>query len=275
MSSLCKFAALAVALATAFAACAAQVPLRVCSDPGNLPFSNIRGEGFENQLALWVGHDLGRKVEFVWWPQRVRFIEKRLKAGQCDLVMGVPSGWDLMTTTTPYYRSSYVFISRTDRHLQLRSLHDAPLHNLKIGLHVIGDEMEAVPPARELAANGMMKNIVGYSIYGRPLKENPEAELISAVARGDIDVAVAWGPTAGYFASLSPVPLQLATICQATRRTFWPLYFDISVGVRRGDQTLLRQVNGVIANRKSEISTLLRKYHVPVSRLSKEPQVCE
>ena len=275
MSSLCKIAAVALALATAIGTCVAEVPLRVCSDPGNLPFSNVRGEGFENQLALWVGHDLGRKIDFVWWPQRVRFIEKRLKAGQCDLVMVVPSGWDLMMTSDPYYRSSYVFVSRTDRHLQLHSLHDAPLHKLKIGLHVIGDEMEAVPPARELTANGMAKNIVGYSIYGRPLEQNPEAELITAVAHGDIDVAVAWGPTAGYFASQSPIPLQLAPICQATRRTFWPLYFDISVGVRRGDEALLRQVNRVIADRKSDISGLLRKYHVPVSGLSEEPQVCE
>ncbi len=255
---------LGAALFVGLAAWASDGTLRVCSDPGNLPFSNMRQQGFENHMAQWLGHDLHRNVQFVWWPQKVRFVEKRLKAGQCDVVMGVPSGYDLMATSTPYYRSSYVFVSRRDRGLRLHSLHDAALHNLRIGLHVIGDEMEAVPPARELAANGMLKNIVGYSIYGRPLQENPEADLISAVANEDIDVAVAWGPTAGYFAARSHVPLDVQQICQATRVTFWPMQFDISVGVRRGDDHLLKQVNRFLATHRESIRTLLRSYHVPV-----------
>lgn len=275
MSLLSRVLRVAVFVGVAATLCFAGSPLKVCAEPANLPFSNVRHEGFENQMAQWIAQDLGRKVEFVWWPQRVRFVEKRLKAGQCDLVIGVPAQYGLMSASIPYYRSSYVFVSRRDRHLNLHTLHDESLKTMRIGLHVIGDEMESVPPARLLVAYGMSKNIVGYSIYGRPLAENAPSELIRAVASGDIDVAVAWGPTAGFFASRSSVPLQVSPICQETKKTFWPMQFDISIGVRHGDKALLKEVNRFLSKRKPKIQSLLRSYHVPVANASGQMEGCE
>ena len=104
-----------VALAACSAADASQPVLRVCSDPNNLPFSNEKGEGFENAVARLVANDLGAKLEYTWFPQRRGFIRNTLKAQRCDLVIGVPAGYELVAPTRPYYRSTYVFVSRADR----------------------------------------------------------------------------------------------------------------------------------------------------------------
>jgi quinoprotein dehydrogenase-associated probable ABC transporter substrate-binding protein len=251
-------------------ACASDAPLRVCSAPSDLPFSNSQRQGFENTIAEWIAHDLGRKLEFVWVPQRVRYLEKRVKTGQCDLVTGITADSELLSPTKPYYRSSYMFVSERDRKLHVRTLHDEQLRSMRIGLHLIGDEMEYVPPARELIANGMLQNIVGYNIYGHGLEQNAPAALITAVEKGDIDLAVAWGPTAGYFAARAPVPLTLTPICQATAVTMFPVQFDISMGVRKGDAALLKDVNGVLTQRHRQIERLLRSYHVPLVRAATE-----
>jgi len=274
MFSVSRLALLITAIGLGSYAFAAPPVLRVCADPANLPFSNMRHQGFENQLAEWIAHDLNRKLEFVWWPQRARFMEKRLKAGSCDIVMGIPANFDLMTPTEPYYRSTYVFVSRRDRHLDLHTLHDDALRPLRIGLHLIGDEAEYVPPARELVANGMLKNIVGYSLYGKPLSENPAAELIDAVAKKDVDVAVAWGPTAAYFASKSDVPLTVSPICQTTAKTFFPVQFDMSMGVKKGDAELLQEVNRTLQNRKNQIEALLKTYSVPLTDQAANEKAC-
>src|SRR4051794_36669798 len=91
--------------------------LRVCADPNNLPFSNRRGEGFENAIAALLARDLGRTLAYAWWPQRRGFARNTLSAGACDVMVGVPSGYELAWTTRPYYRSTYVFVTRRDRHL--------------------------------------------------------------------------------------------------------------------------------------------------------------
>src|SRR5690349_16835567 len=114
--------------------------LRVCADPNNLPLSNQRGEGFENKLAELLAQDLGERVEYTWWAQRRGFFRNTLKAGMCDLVIGVPAGFEMASTTRPYYRSTYVFVSRKDRHLNIASLDDPALRKLKIGVQMIGDD---------------------------------------------------------------------------------------------------------------------------------------
>ncbi|HEY8548456.1 MAG TPA: substrate-binding domain-containing protein [Vicinamibacterales bacterium] len=234
--------------------------LRVCADPNNLPFSNRQREGFENQLAELVARDLGRRVEYTWWPQRRGFIRLTLRAGACDVVMGVPAQFELTLTTRPYYRSTYVFVTRRDRHLDLRSVEDERLRRLSIGVHLIGDDYANVPPADALAARGIVRNVRGYSIYGNYARPNPPADLIDAVADGAVDVAVAWGPLAGFFAGRAPVPLQVTPIDPVDRFVF---QFAISMGVRRDDTALRDQLNAVIARRRTEIDALLDRFGVP------------
>ena len=191
---------------------AQSATLRVCADPNNLPFSNDREQGFENRLADMVAKDLGMKVSYDWYPQREKFFDKTLNAGACDVVMGVPSGMQDASTTQPYYRSSYAFVSRHDSHLNIHSFDDPRLRHLRVGVHVTGEGDATSPPAAELATRGIVHNLVGYNIYGNLSEKNPPADLIQAVVNKDVDVAIAWGPMAGYFAKHAAVPLDITPV---------------------------------------------------------------
>lgn len=238
-------------------------PLRVCADPNNLPYSNSHGEGFENALARLVARDLHRDLAYTWWPQRRGFVRNTLRAGVCDLVMGVPAAFEMVEPTAPYYRSSYVFVTRADRHLDVRSLDDPRLHELAIGVHAIGDDYANVPPAQALAMRGVVANVHGYSIYGDYSKPDPARDLIDAVARGEIDVAIAWGPLAGYFATREPVALEVRPVA-ASDPPDAGMIFAIAAGVRHGDAALKSEVQTVLDRRRADISALLREYHVPL-----------
>jgi mxaJ protein len=249
-------------------AVAPQIPrpagvLRVCADPNNLPFSNQRGEGFENKIAEMLAHDLGERVEYTWWAQRRGFFRNTLKAGMCDVVMGVPSGFEMALTTKPYYRSSYVFLSRKDRHLNLNSFDDPQLRKLRIGVQIIGDDQSNAPPAHALTRRNIVDNVKGFTLYGDYSQPNPPARIIDAVEKGDIDLAIVWGPLAGYFAKKSHVPLQLEPVTPQIDQPFLPFVFDISMGVRRGDQDLRDQLEQVLEQRRADIDRILEDYRVP------------
>src|SRR3954462_3038911 len=202
----------------AMAASAAAEPdaLRVCADPNNLPFSNRAGEGFENKLAEMVAQKFGKATAYTWWAQRRGFIRHTLKAGDCNLVMGVPAHYDLVETTRPYYRSTYVFVSRTARHLQLDTIDDPQLRSLTIGVHLIGDDGNNTPPAHALGQQGIIDNVRGFMIYGDYREPAPPARLIEAVERGEIDIAAAWGPLAGFAARKSEIPLTVTPSWRAS-----------------------------------------------------------
>lgn len=238
--------------------------LRICADPNNLPFSNSAEAGFENRLATMVGQYLGEQVSYTWWAQRRGFIRNTLKAGKCDVVMGVPAGYDLVETTKPYYRSTYVFVTRQDQHLDLSSLLDSRLHQLVIGVHLIGDDGNNPPPAQALGEQGIVDNVRGYSIYGDYRQADPPARLIEAVENGDIDVAAAWGPLGGYFAQRSPVPLTVTPMRDYERFAPQRFQFAIAMGVRKGDDGLRDRLNSFIDEHRSEIASLLRNYGVPL-----------
>ena len=247
--------------------------LRVCADPNNLPFSNQKGQGFENVLAQLVARDLGDTLEYYWWPQRRAWVRHTIGAGKCDVAIGVPASFDPLTTTRPYYQSTYVFVSRADRHYDLHSLDDPRLRTLKIGLHFIGTDYNNPPPAHALGARGIVRNVVGYSIYGDYAQPNPPARLIDAVARGDVDVAIVWGPLGGYFASREPVRLAVTPIDGAVDRTGVVFAFPIAVGVRKGDTALRDAIQRVLDRRRPEIERLLARYGVitaPDQRLTTE-----
>jgi mxaJ protein len=249
------------------AAAEPNAELRICADPNNLPFSNSAEAGFENKLAAMVAENLGRQVSYTWWAQRRGFIRNTLKAGKCDVVMGVPSHYDLVETTKPYYRSTYVFVTRQDQHLDLASLTDPRLHQLTIGVHLIGDDGNNPPPAQALGQQGIVDNVRGYSIYGDYRQADPPARLIEAVEHGDIDVAAAWGPLGGYFAKHSAVPLTVTPVRDGEQFAPQQFQFAISMGMRKGDHALRDQLNAFIDGHRSEIASLLRSYGVPLVEL--------
>ncbi|HKI04348.1 MAG TPA: substrate-binding domain-containing protein [Thermoanaerobaculia bacterium] len=237
--------------------------LRVCADPNNLPFTNRQLEGFENRLADLLARDLHATVRYTWWPQRRGFIRSTLKAGACDVVLGVPSSFEMALPTRPYYRSTYVFIYRKDRGIAVRSFDDPVLRKLRIGVQMIGDDGNNTPPAHALANRGMIGNVVGYTVYGDYSQPNPPARIVEAVAKGDVDVAVVWGPLAGYFAPRQKVPLEIVPVSPQIDMPFLPFVFDISMGVRRGDTKLQAELDGILERRRPEIDALLDRYGVP------------
>ena len=241
----------------------AALPLRVCADPNNLPYSNDRFEGFENRLAALVAADLGTTVQYTWWAQRRGFLRNTLNAGTCDVVMGLPARTELVRTTSPYYRSTYVFVTRRDRGLRIRSFDDPRLRRLRIGIPLIGDDGAGAPPAHALSRRGIVRNVVGYSVYGDYRTANPPARLIDAVAAADIDMAMAWGPLAGFFAAAQKTPLDVVPVEPPSDTPSVPFAFDISMAVRRGDAALAVRLDDVLERRRPDVDAILAAYHVP------------
>jgi quinoprotein dehydrogenase-associated probable ABC transporter substrate-binding protein len=262
--SLRVLAILAGSLAVcAFARAATPTELRVCADPNNLPFSNRREEGFENAIAKLLARDLGARVSYTWWPQRRGFFRNTLKAGLCDVVLGVPTGLETTAPTRPYYRSTYVFVYRADRGIDVRSFDDPVLRKLRIGVQLAGDDYANTPPAHALSRRGIVSNVVGFTLYGDYGKDSPPARIVEAVARGDVDVAVVWGPLAGYFAPRQRVALRLVPVSPSIDLPFLPFVYDIAVGVRRGEDDLKNRIEDALERRHAEVEAILDRYGVP------------
>jgi quinoprotein dehydrogenase-associated probable ABC transporter substrate-binding protein len=253
----------AVAMATYCALTLAATPLRVCSDPNNLPFSNDQQKGFENRIASLIAKDLGMQLRYFWFPQRGAFFRKTLNAGVCDVVMGVPSGFDDAATTLPYYRSSYVFITRHDRDLHISSLDDPRLRTLKIGVHVLGEQNDSLPPVHALISRGIVHNLVGFSIFGTLYEKDPPADLIKAVEDNKVDLAIAWGPLAGYFSRTSSPRLDLTPILEDLANPQLPFHFDIGIGVRAKDTALKASLDAELTRRHKEIEEILQQFGIP------------
>jgi mxaJ protein len=257
--------------ALVFARIADARELRVCADPNNLPFSNERGEGFENKIAELIADELGVTLSYTWWAQRRGFIRNTLNTGSCDLVTGTTNGIEMLRTTLPYYRSGYTFVTRQDGP-KVSSLDDPILHNLRIGIQLVGEDGANPPPSEALARRGIVDNVRGYLVYGDYREQNPAAAIMDAVAKGEIDVAIVWGPVAGYFAGRESVPLKVALVTPQNDDPRVPMVFDINMGVRRDDPTLRDEINAALSKLRPKIDAVLANYGVPRADLPVEMQ---
>jgi mxaJ protein len=247
--------------------------LRVCADPNNLPFSDAGGRGFENQLASLVARELGARVEYTWHAQRRGFVRQTLRAGTCDVIAGIASASELVLATRPYYRSTYVFVSRRDGGPRIASLDDPALQRLRIGVQLVGDDFANTPPAHALARRGLVGQVTGYSVYGDYREEAPPSRIVRAVADGEVDVAIVWGPLAGYYATRQSVALHLAPVTPQVDPPFLPFVFDISMGVRRTDPALRDTLDAILRRRRVEVDRILAHYGVPRVRVPGVPRV--
>lgn len=259
-----------VSRADAPEAASARRVLRVCADPNNLPFTNDRMEGFENRIAELLARELDADLKYVWRAQRRGFFRESLKEKQADLVVGVPAGFDMALTTIPYYRSSYVFVARSDGGYKPSSLDDPLLRTKRIGVQLVGDDGTNPPAAHALARRGIVDNVVGYTVYGDYTQPNPPARIVEAVARGELDTAIVWGPLAGYFAKQQLKELSVTPVLPEEDPPALRFCYSIAMGVSRDNAKLRDELNAILIQRQAEIEKILTDYGIPTLPL-REP----
>jgi mxaJ protein len=275
--SLFRLVAPALVLAAGSSSLAAQLRpnvgkpgvLRVCADPDNMPLSNQKGEGYEQRIAELVAREWNSKVEYAWWPVRRGFFSRALNGRYCDVAIQAPAGLDMAGVTKPYFRSGYVFVTRKDRGLDIKSLADPRLKKLKIGVNLLNSDAENTPPAMALSQYGVVGNLVGFTTFYSD-SARPE-DIVNAVAKKDVDVAIVWGPLAGYFVKKSAVPLTLQPLPE--RDSLSPDFqfqYNIGMGVRRRDQALRDSLQSTLERKGPEIQAILKQYAVPVLPMKQE-----
>ncbi len=235
--------------------------LRVCADPDNLPASNQKGEGYEIRLAELVAKAWGWQVEYAWWPVRRGFFSRALNGGYCDVAMTAPSGLDMAGVTRPYFRSGYQIVYRKDRGYHLSSLADTLFRHLRIGVHILNSDAENTPPAMALSRFGVVGNLHGFPTNYSDL-HRPE-EIFRALELDSIDVAIVWGPIAGYYVARSPVPLVMAPVAEAEVDGI-PFAFSMGMAVRRRDRGLRDSLQVVLDQHRGEIEKILKDYGIPL-----------
>jgi mxaJ protein len=236
--------------------------LRVCAEPDNLPYSREDQSGFENRIARLLADDLQLPLQYQWLPDRRGFVRKTLGADGCDLIIGVPAGDERVLTTNAYYRSSYVFVQNeagAAKSGALSSFEDARLPALRIGVQLVGNDLAATPPGHVLARHDAVRNVVGFTVFG---DGPPVQRMVDAVARGELDAAVIWGPQAGYFAARA-VPALRLTQAAAPADPDLPFSFSIAMGVRKGDRAMKARLDDFLARRAADIGGILDAYAVP------------
>jgi quinoprotein dehydrogenase-associated probable ABC transporter substrate-binding protein len=254
---------LAAALAAAGPAAAdtsdlvSQTSLRVCADPANLPFSNDRGEGFENAIAAVLGEALGRPVAYTFFPQATGFVRRTLFEGRCDVIIGYAQGDELVLNTNHYYTSAYALVVKADGPLAgVDTLADPRLKDARIGVPA------GTPPADHMARHGLVAKARPYKLMVDTRVESPPAQMIADLAAGRIDAAVMWGPLAGWRAKASPAPLSVTPLLKEEGPP--RLFYRITMGVRQGEETWKRQLNSLLRRNKDRIDAILADFGVPL-----------
>jgi quinoprotein dehydrogenase-associated probable ABC transporter substrate-binding protein len=234
-----------------------RLSLRVCADPANLPFSNDKGEGFENKIAEVVAAELKVPVEYIWFPQATGFIRNTLFAKQCDVVMGYAQGDELVLNTNAYYRSAYALVYRPGAGLDgVDRLADPRLKDKRIGL------VAGTPPTTAMAANGLMVNAKPYPLMVDRRYESPAERMIADIRSGAIDAGVLWGPIAGYFSGRGGDKLAVVPLL---KEPLGPrMAYRITFGVRPQEDDWKRELNQLIARLQGKLDRVLLDYGVPL-----------
>jgi quinoprotein dehydrogenase-associated probable ABC transporter substrate-binding protein len=231
--------------------------LRVCADPSNLPFSNDKGEGFENKIAELFAAKLGKKLAYTFYPQATGFVRMTLGSYRCDVIMGFPQGDDLVQSTNPYYRTAYALVAKSDSPLAaVRTLNDPRLKDKRLGI------VAGTPPATDLVVDGLMAKAKSYPLVIDTRYDSSAVAMMKDIDSSAVDAGVLWGPMAGYYASHAKPPMHVALLLKENAGPH--LDFRIVMGVRPSDQNWKRQLNGLIAANQPAINTLLLDFGVPI-----------
>ena len=230
---------------------------RACGDPRNLPFSNDKGEGFENKLAELFAAKLGKKLSYTYFPQATGFVRMTLGSYRCDIIMGFPQGDDQAQVTVPYYRTTYALVFKPGSGLEDATTIDNPkLKDKRIGI------VARTPPSTAMAVNGLLAHAKSYPLFVDTRADSSAQAMIDDLARGEIDCGILWGPMAGYYASHADPPLVVVPLTRETSGP--PMSFRIGMAVRPADQEWKRTLNKLIMDNQPEINKLLISYNIPI-----------
>jgi quinoprotein dehydrogenase-associated probable ABC transporter substrate-binding protein len=231
--------------------------LRVCSDPANLPFSNEKGEGFENKIAELLAAKLDKRLAYTWYPSSTGFVRMTLGSFRCDVIMGFPQGGDLAQSTNPYYRSAYTLVTKPGSELDgVDSLGDERLKGKRLGI------VAGTPPANYLVMDGLMATAKPYALVVDTRFYSVGRSMTKDIASGDVAAGVLWGPIAGWYARQSDPPLHVVPLLKESGGP--PLSYRMTMGVRPTDQNWRRELNNVIRANQAEITKILVGYGVPL-----------
>lgn len=233
--------------------------LRVCGDPGNMPFSQRKEDGFENKIAAIIADELKVKIRYYWLTQGPGFVRNTLGTGLCDIIIGSAAGGELVQHSNPYYRSAYTLVTRQGEFDGVVRLDDPKLKGRAIG--VIG----GTPPVNRMGEVGLVSTMKAYAPYQLdPARKHQtvSAEVITDLAEKRIDAAILWGPAAGWLARQSGVPMSVVPLLQEPDRP--PLTFRIALGVRMEENDWKRTLNTILRKRRADIEAVLRAYDVPL-----------
>jgi quinoprotein dehydrogenase-associated probable ABC transporter substrate-binding protein len=231
--------------------------LRVCADPRNMPFSNEKGEGFENKLAEFFAAKLQKKLDYAYFPQATGFVRMTLGAHRCDVIMGFPQGDDLAQGTNPYYRTAYALVAKQGSGLEeVTTLEDERLKGKHIGI------VAGTPPGTNMAVNGLMANAKPYPLMIDTRVDSSAEAMINDLASGGIDAGILWGPIAGFYAKKATPALHVTPLVKET--TGPRLVYRVGMGVRPADQNWKRLLNRLIQENQPAINKILLDYGVPL-----------
>ena len=231
--------------------------LRVCADPHNLPFSNDKGEGFENKLGELFAEKLQKKLDYAYFPQATGFVRMTLNAHRCDVIMGFPQGDDMAQATNPYYRTTYALVAKQGSGLEdVAALNDPRLKGKHIGI------VAGTPPATNMIANGLMADAKSYPLMVDTRVASSSEAMINDLTSGKIDAGILWGPIAGFHAKKQNPPLHVTPLIKETAGSRFT--YRIGMGVRPADQNWKRMLNRLIQENQPAINKILLDYGVPL-----------
>jgi quinoprotein dehydrogenase-associated probable ABC transporter substrate-binding protein len=230
---------------------------RVCADPNNLPFSNEKGEGFENKLADMFAAKLGKKVGYTFFPQATGFVRMTLNSHRCDVIMGYPQGDEVVQNTNPYYQTAYALVTKSGSPLEsVEAIGDPRLADKRIGI------VAGTPPATYLVAHGLMAKAKPYPLMVDTRVDSSAVAMMNDIAAGEVDAGVLWGPMAGYYAARAKPPMHIQLLLKDLGGP--RLIYRITMGVRPSDQNWKRELNKLIAENQTDINKLLLAFNVPI-----------
>ena len=230
---------------------------RACGDPRNMPFSNDKGEGFENKLAELFAAKLGRKLSYTYFPQATGFVRMTLGSYRCDVIIGFPQGDDQAQVTIPYYRTTYALVTKRGSGLEdVVTIDDSRLKDKRIGV------VARTPPSTNMAMNGLLARAKSYPLFVDTRADSSAQAMMDDLARGEIDCGILWGPLAGYYGGRADPPLVVVPLLK--EKTGPQMTFRIGMGVRPSDQEWKRTLSRLIKENQAEINKLLISYNVPI-----------